>query len=53
MPDKEKLKKINSCITGTALALIIIGMGDTKNFDALFHLFTDTLTEIKGIIKND
>lgn len=53
MTDKEKLAKINSCITSTALALIIIGMGDTKDFDALFHVFTDTITEIKGIIKND
>lgn len=53
MTDAEKIKKINSITTGTALALIIIGMGDDKSFDKLFHLFTETLTEIKEVIKND
>lgn len=37
MTDKEKLAKINSITTGTALALIIIGMGDDK---ALINYFT-------------
>lgn len=53
MSDKEKLEKINSITTGTALALIIIGMGDDKSFDKLFHVFTETLTEIKEVIRND
>ena len=53
MTHKEKLEKINSIVTGTALALIVIGMGDDKSFDKLFHLFTETLAEIKEVIKND
>ena len=53
MTDAAKIKKINFITTGTALALIIIGMGDDKSFDKLFHLFTETLTEIKEVIKND
>lgn len=53
MSDKEKLQEINSITTGTALALIVIGMGDDKSFDKLFRLFTETLTEIKEVIKND
>lgn len=53
MTDKKKLEKINSITMGTALALVIIGMGDDKSFDKLFLLFTETLTEIKEVIKND
>lgn len=53
MTHKEKLEKIYSITTGTALALIIIGMGDDKSFDKLFLLFTKTLSEIKEVIRDD
>jgi len=53
MTDKEKLERINSCVTGAALALIAVALDDDKSFDKLFHLFTETLSEIKEVIKND